>query len=67
MEYDRITIKPDGIHELDQCDFVEVEKLANVTVQILQCRTCGRISIGWLRQPNTINLLEDEDEKHIKK
>lgn len=63
MDYENIVIKPDGIHELDKCEFVEVARLKNVTVQILQCRKCGRYSIGWLRQPDTVDDLMEEDEE----
>ena len=49
----RITIKPDGIHELSPHKFTEEMKLKNVTVQILRCKVCGEVSIGWYRQDNT--------------
>ena len=52
-KHNGITIKPDGIHPLSQHLFVEEECLKNVTVQILRCRKCGHVSIGWYRQANT--------------
>lgn len=66
------TVKPDGIHELVPCDFEEVgvyrnatvqvllEEVRiyrNVTVQVLRCKRCGRESIGWYRQENTVEEL----------
>lgn len=50
---DGITIKPDGINELDPCIYEEVEKYANVTVIILKCKKCGHIEIEWQKQDNT--------------
>ena len=47
---DGITIKPDGKHELSAHRFVEKETIHNVTVQILECKDCGEISIGWRRE-----------------
>ena len=51
------TVKPDGIHELSPCDFEEVGIYRNVTVQVLRCKRCGRESIGWYRQENTVEEL----------
>ena len=48
-----ITIKPDGINELDPCEFEEIEKYANVTVTISRCKKCGRIDIAWEKQDDT--------------
>lgn len=45
-----------GAYEIDPCEFEEVERHANVTVSILRCPKCGKISIGWLRQEDTIDL-----------
>lgn len=46
---------------VDPCKFIESECYKNVTIQILKCEKCGRISIGWKRQNNTekINSFED--------
>ena len=51
-----VVIKPDGTHELDACDYVEINRLRNVTISILQCRKCGRIEIAWERQEDTEEL-----------
>ena len=50
---DGVTVSLDGIHEVDPCSFVLEETLRNVTIEILRCRNCGRISIAWKRQDNT--------------
>jgi hypothetical protein len=51
-----IVIKPDGIHELDPCEYQEVERYANVTVSIRRCKKCGNIDISWFRQEDTEEL-----------
>lgn len=53
---DGITIKPDGIHELDPCIYEEIERYANVTVSIRRCKNCGNIDISWYRQEDTEEL-----------
>lgn len=44
-----VTIKPDGIHELDPCVYDEIEIHRNVTVRVLKCRYCGHVEIEWKR------------------
>lgn len=51
-----ITIKPDGIHELDPCVYEDIEKHANVTVVVSRCKRCGHIEISWMRQDDTVEL-----------
>ena len=48
-----ITIKPDGVHTMSPHAFKLVQKLKNVTIEILECSECGEISIGWYRQEDT--------------
>lgn len=48
-----VTIKPDGIHELDPCVMQDIEMHTNVTVIVSRCKNCGRISLSWLRTANT--------------
>ena len=48
-----MTIKPDGVNELDPCIYEDIEMYANVTVVISRCKKCGHIEISWLRQDNT--------------
>lgn len=59
--FGNVRICPDGEHELDPCLYREVMKPKNVTVQILKCVKCGHVSIGWIRQPDTEEIEEDED------
>lgn len=53
---ENVSFMPDGIHELSKHQFEEEMILRNVTVQILKCKTCGEVSIGWLRQDNTVQV-----------
>ena len=48
-----IRIKPDGVHELSPHKYQLEQRLENVTVEILRCEECGKVSIGWYRQGNT--------------
>lgn len=57
-----ISIRPDGVHELDACSYEVLEVYKNVTVEILKCKKCGNISIGWYKQPDTIKLSAEEWE-----
>lgn len=45
-----MTIRPDGVHELDPCTYEVVEKYRNVTVEVLRCPKCGHTEISWYRQ-----------------
>lgn len=56
---DEVIIKPDGIHPLSPHHFVEEEHLKNVTIQILRCKNCGHVSVGWCRQDNTEEVEND--------
>lgn len=51
-----VVIKPDGINELDPCEYEEIEKYKNVTISISCCRKCGNINISWFRQEDTEEL-----------
>lgn len=53
-----ISIRPNGVDELDPCMYETVQKLRNVTVEILRCKKCGQIEISWYRQDNT----EEDDQ-----
>lgn len=50
---DGITAKPDGVHELDPCEYEVVEAYRNVTVEVLRCKNCGHVEISRIRQENT--------------
>lgn len=47
------SIKPDGIHELDPCNYTEIEKHTNVVVSVSKCTKCGTINISWERTEDT--------------
>lgn len=48
-----VTIKPDGVNDLDPCVYELMEKHRNVTVEVLRCPKCGHIEILWHRQEDT--------------
>lgn len=52
---DGFSIRPDGINELDPCDYEEIEIHKNVDVHILRCTRCGHIEIEWIRRDDTID------------
>lgn len=54
-----ITIKPDGIHELDPCIYEDIEVYRNVTVIVSRCKRCGNIVISWKRQEDTEDITEE--------
>ena len=48
-----ISIRPDGVNELDPCVYQDIEKYRNVTVTVSRCVKCGHIDISWEWQENT--------------
>ena len=50
---DGMTIRPDGINELDPCIYEDIEVYKNATVIVSKCKKCGHIEITWKRQPET--------------
>lgn len=54
-----ITIKPDGVNELDPCIYEDIEIYTNVTVIVSRCKKCGHIEISWIKQENTEQLPVD--------
>ena len=50
---DWISVKPDGVNELDPCVYEEIAVYKNVTVTISKCEKCGNIDVCWERQDNT--------------
>lgn len=56
-----ITIKPDGIHELEPCVYETVEKYHNVTVEVRRCKQCGNVDIAWFRQNDTEEVDIDDE------
>ena len=58
-----VTIKLDSVHELDPCQYKPIEIHRNVTVEVLRCKVCGRVELGWYRQDDTESeVLEDGKE-----
>ena len=58
-----ISVRPDGVNELDPCLYKDVQIFRNVTVVVSRCVRCGNISIGWYFQDNTetvLDLMKDE-------
>lgn len=48
-----VTVKPDGVNELDPCIYEDAEMYSNVTVIISRCKKCGHVEVSWVRQENT--------------
>lgn len=44
-----VSIKPDGINELDACRYEVLEVHENVTVEVIQCKKCGHQELSWYR------------------
>lgn len=53
-----VSIKPDGVNELDPFLYETLETHRNVTVEVIRCKNCGHIEVLWKRQENT----EDGDD-----
>lgn len=51
-----VTIKPNGVHELDACTYEVIEEYRNVTVEVLRCKRCGNVEVFWSRQEDTERL-----------
>lgn len=57
-----LEFKPDGKNTVSLHDFEEVEVIEGATVQILRCRKCGAISVGWTRGRPINYEVEDDGE-----
>lgn len=55
-----VTVKPDGINELDPCIYEVKEIHTSVTVYVRQCPKCGSIDISWERQEDTEDIMEGD-------
>lgn len=55
-----LTIKPDGIHEMDACVYKVKEVHRNVTVTVSECTRCGSVDISWERQEDTEDEIVEE-------
>ena len=62
-----ISIRPDGVNELDPCIYEVVEIHKNVTVALMQCINCGHEEIVWYSQPDSEHIYEitEEDEAEL--
>ena len=56
---DGITVKPDGVNELDPCRYREVQVLKNVTLHVLECMKCGHIELEYEKQADTEDITDD--------
>jgi hypothetical protein len=59
-----ITVKPDGINELDPCLYEDAEIHTNVTVVVKRCTKCGNIELVWHRQEDTEDILAGDWNGH---
>ena len=41
--------RPDGKTSVSHHEYEEVEVIEGVTIQLLRCKRCGALSIGWWR------------------
>lgn len=57
---DGITVKPDGVNELDPCVYEDIEFHTNVTVVVKKCLKCGHIEWSWHTQENTESFTGDD-------
>lgn len=55
-----MTIKPDGIHELDPCIYETTEIYTNVTIEVRKCIKCGNVDIVWIRQEDTEKVVGED-------
>lgn len=58
-----ITIKPDGVNELDPCVYKAQEVYSNVIVEVCRCIKCGHIEIMWHKTEDTVEIPVDEWEE----
>lgn len=62
---DGVSIKPDGIHELDPCVYRDVKIIKNATVIISECENCGHVDFSWKLQDNSeeIDISREDTEQ----
>ncbi len=49
---DGVTVQVNGV-PVDACVFEDVKKYRNVTVIVIKCKYCERVSHAWILQDNT--------------
>ena len=42
-----VSLRPDGVHEIDPCIYEEVERHSGCIVHVMRCRRCGHVEISW--------------------
>ena len=57
---DGLSIKPNGINELDPCLYETEQILTNCIVEISKCKKCGNISVSWKRTTETEEVPQEE-------
>lgn len=55
---DNWEFRPDGIHPADLTVYKLKSRFKNVTIEILEDKN-GNCSIGWYRQPDTEEIIDD--------
>lgn len=45
-----------GEHIVDPCIYEVEQRIANVTVEVLRCKCCGKLEVMWSRQENSVDL-----------
>lgn len=55
-----VRIFPDGVNELDQCQYELMERHTNCTVEVLRCKVCGHIDILWVNNDLHPEAAEEE-------
>lgn len=60
---DGMSIKPDGVNELDPCVYETIEYYTNVDIEVVRCKNCGNVEVWWHRNENTEQIdVKDLDE-----
>jgi len=56
-----IIFRPNGSLTCDACTYIDTAEIKNVTVLVSKCEKCGGVVSGWIRQPNTEIVEENND------
>lgn len=54
-----VRILPDGVNELDLCNYDLIEVHKNVDVHVLRCSKCGHVEVEWFRTEDTEDVFDD--------
>lgn len=58
----QLYLDENGMFEIEPCVLEVKEVWKNVTVEVSECPVCGKVSIGWYKQPNTLRIPVYEEE-----